>query len=572
MTQDRPMEDVRNTIGEYARLVRNRWRPALVGLALVASTAFWCSQWLPRRFAASTIFERRDDVVLRNLISKNSPYSFESLKSTLVMDMTGSRAMANAAVTLGILAPEVVPPQGPLTEASLRALDEALAEHGLRASVQMLQSTPSLDTIKLTCEARDPDMAQRCVAALRDGYISQTRDRITDVLRSTRHFFQTEVERLQQQLSSTNEALNEPFKDFPGLDPNDTAGAGHRLEVLRSERERLLERKAELEAQVGVHEQYVALLASEPAGSAGAGEAFQRSVRAAMAKIDQEMGEAMALRRMTAEHPEIRGLQAKRAALSALLEELVRQSLEHFSAVGPEAGAAAADGERSAQRLRARLELEALQRQLEAVQAKFEQADERVKRFSALFERLLRHGAGLRDLTDQAATQTDTLATWREHLLQLDRIMAAASEQRGTSFAVLEEPKNSNRPVSPRGSSVLAVCTGSGLAGAALLIAILELLDRSFRSTGQVARALGIPVLECIGVIPTPQVRRKRWLSRLLWTPTLALLLAVLLTTGALAYFSLEHPRAYDSALTNLSGAIPRYVGLGGNCGTSVGP
>jgi uncharacterized protein involved in exopolysaccharide biosynthesis len=572
MTHDRPMEDVRNTIGEYARLVRNRWRPALVGLALVASTAFWCSQWLPRRFAASTIFERRDDVVLRNLISKNSPYSFESLKSTLVMDMTGSRAMANAAVTLGILAPEAVPAEGPLTEAGLRALDEALAAHGLRASVQMLQSTPSLDTIKLTCEAHDPDMAQRCVVALRDGYISHTRDRITDVLRSTRRFFQTEVDRLQQQLSSTNQALAEPFKDFPGLDPNDTAGAGHRLEVLRSERERLLERKTELEAQVAVHEQYAALIADQPAG-AGATEAFQRSVRAAMAKIDQEMGEAMALRRMTAEHPEVRGLQAKRAALSALLDELVRQSsAEALAHAGDGWAVSAPDGERNAQQLRAKLELEALQRQLAAVQAKFEHADERVRRFGALFERLLKHGAGLRDLTDQAATQADTLATWREHLLQLDRIMAADSEQRGTSFAVLEEAKNSDRPVSPRGKAVMAVCTASGLAGAALLIGILELLDRSFRSAGQVARALGIPVLESIGVIPTPQVRRKRWLCRLLWAPTLTLLLAVLLTTGALAYFSLEHPRAYDSALTNLRDAVPRYLGLGGNCGTSVRP
>ena len=83
-----------------------------------------------------------------------------------------------------------------------------------------------------------------------------------------------------------------------------------------------------------------------------------------------------------------------------------------------------------------------------------------------------------------------------------------------------------------------------------------ELLDRSFRSIGQVTRVLGIPVLECVGTIATPRELRRQRISRLIWTPVVSVLVLALLTSASLAYVSLENPALHHRAIAKLDGAL----------------
>ena len=125
-------------------------------------------------------------------------------------------------------------------------------------------------------------------------------------------------------------------------------------------------------------------------------------------------------------------------------------------------------------------------------------------------------------------------------------MLTAESGERGTQFSLIEEPKDGSVPTKPRVSAVFMVCLGAGLAAAALAVALAELFDRSFRTAGQVARTLGIPVLECVGVIPTPQVRRRARLARLVWMPTLGVLVFLMAVSAGLAYASLARPDLYQ--------------------------
>ena len=252
--QAQAFDDLRNTVTACLRLVRLRWRLAVIGLTLVSSVAFWGSQSLPREYAAGTLFERRDDVVLQNLIQSSSPYSYSHLKTTLTLDMIGSRAVAKAAVRVGLLPADAVADEGPLSEGERAAVDGALGRYELRPTVSLVQSSPSLDTILLQCAANDPTVARNFVVALRDNYIADTRERIHAILNNTREFFRSELARLQRAVTEAEQGLRQDFDEFPGLDPADVTNVGNRLETLRAERAGVQQRKAELEAQIAARE------------------------------------------------------------------------------------------------------------------------------------------------------------------------------------------------------------------------------------------------------------------------------------------------------------------------------
>jgi hypothetical protein len=575
--EDRTFDDLRNTVHEYARIFRRRWRLALLAVCLVSSLALWISQYLPRQYRTSTLFERRDDPVLQNLVHSNSPYSFAQLKSSIALDMTGSRAQAEAATAIGLLPPDAITSEEALTNQELRQLDVALGEYDLSASVHMVHSSPSLDTMELRCTSNDPIIAARFVVALRDGYIQRTRERITEILSSTRDFFANEVERFQDQASVTDQRLKEQFAEFPGVVPDDPTSAGMRLEALESERQRLLQRKAELAAQVAAREHFltsdmltdpVTLTSSAPtAGAATAPPVLPEThsaIEEAIKEVEQQVSDAIVVKQMTSEHPAVKTLQRKLDNLHAALEAARRPAPAPATDTPAPTDAARQLREQdpvlAGQRLRIELELDALRAQLDVAAQHLAEADARTTVFRSLYDRLLQQSDEMKQLKDRLTEDAATAGVWRQHLSQLERILAAEHEDRGTQFSLIEEPKENTHALRPQVAAVFVVCLGCGLAAAALLIALVELLDRSFRSAGQITRTLGLPILECISVISTPRVRHRQLVSRLLWTPAMCVLLFSLFFTASLAYTSLEHPNLHRRVISRLDDAL-RSVG-----------
>jgi hypothetical protein len=579
--QGQAFEDLRNTINEVTRIVRHRWRFSLVGLSIVGAVAFWCSQYLPREYSASTMFERRDDVVLQNLIQRNSPYGFEHLKTTMRMDMTGSRAAAKALVAAGLLPDDTLSDDPTLGEGERAAVDRALGRFKLQPAVKLIHSTASLDTILLTCRSNDPVVARKMVVALRDTYIADTRHRIREILGGTKEFFESEVSRLQQQVIDAEDQLRKGFEAFPGVDPSDLAAVGNRVEMLRSQRDNLYQRQAALEADVNAREEF---LRSNPppypykrqtaegpltteTGVLPKPETASVTLDRALEKVQQAIVDALTVQRMTMEHPTVKRLYARLDALRDLRQSLYARAEADAAADAPHTEVAARDEtgtpehsdaylQWQAQQARVELELDSLGRQLATATAQLTEAETRLSEFERLYNRLLQEDDSMRATLEQRAAANRELAVWQGHLANLERILAAESGERGTQFTLLEEPEDVVRPYKPRVASIFVVCSGLGLAAAALLVALAELFDRSFRSVGQVTRVLGVPVLECIGVVRTPREKRRVAFSRIVWTPTLGMLLLCLAISAALAYTSLQMPSVHARAMQRFDGVL----------------
>lgn len=577
--QGQAFEDLRNTINECTRIVRYRWRLALVGLASIGSIAFWYSQYLPREYSATTLFERRDDVVLQNLIRGSSPYSFAHLKTTMKMDMTDTRALGMAMVRCGLLPPETFASTEALTDAERGAVNRVRSEYQLLPSLRMLHSTANLDTIELRCRANDPEIAQQIVVALRDNYIEKTRDRISEILNGTEEFFESEVQRLEHEARQAEQELAQGFEAFPGLDPTDVVGAGNRLEMLRAQRDALYQRKAELEAELSAREAFLRETPSpdpfrpaSPPAPESAAAAKPAPVANPVATLDmniktvqQEIVDLMTMRGMTAEHPEVKRRYARLDALQDLRVSLLDSQTsapvvaeadtpELVTIPTPEVSETYLQWQ--AQRMRVELEMEALRRQTAIASTQLNEADDRLHEFESLYNRLVEKEGDVERLLAHQSDANREANVWRGHLTSLQRILKAETGKRGTQFTLLEEPQDVTRPTKPRVASVFVVCSALGIAAAALLVALSELFDRSFRSVGQVTRVLGIPVLECVATVPTPREKRRIAIRRMFWVPTILVLVAALSASASLAYASLQMPRVHERAMQRVNSIL----------------
>ena len=153
------------------------------------------------------------------------------------------------------------------------------------------------------------------------------------------------------------------------------------------------------------------------------------------------------------------------------------------------------------------------------------------------------------------------MALRRNNLNAISRHLAVEQQDRGVQFSVITPATVSYKPTSPKALVIFGVALAAGAAVGALCVFLAEVMDRSFRTSGQVRRALGLPIIEGISEIVTPALRRQRLITQMVITPVIGMLLAVaLLLAGAATYLRLERPDIYRSA-RNRSAQIVEQAG-----------
>jgi uncharacterized protein involved in exopolysaccharide biosynthesis len=307
---------------------------------------------------------------------------------------------------------------------------------------------------------------------------------------------------LETQLALTDEYESNDLRGRLGTTPET------QLELSRAELATARARYSDSHPDVVRLEREVRSLEAVTGARAGTGAALAEREAALAAELG-------ALRqRYTADHPDVRRVQRELAAVRASFADA--------------AGGGAPAAERndayiqlSAQLNSVRAEIRAVENQLAAIE------EERL----ALMEQLARapaverEYAGLVRNLESAVAQRDQLSEKETTASLSGSLETQAISERLT----LAEPATLPRePISPNVTLILALGIVLAGGGGGMSMVAAEFLDRSVRSTAQLARLVGDTPLAAIPTLVSPRERRRLWIRR----GAIAVVVVVLVAAG----------------------------------------
>jgi hypothetical protein len=132
-------------------------------------------------------------------------------------------------------------------------------------------------------------------------------------------------------------------------------------------------------------------------------------------------------------------------------------------------------------------------------------------------------------------------------LASLEPAIKAIEQDRLLKFDEGAAAAGSSRPIAPKATTVVLLALLAGVATGILFLILAEVFDHVYRSSSQVARSLGLPILESIDEIVTAEDRRCRFLSGAVLSPLVVVcFLGLAGVTGSMAYLSIEQPSTYQ--------------------------
>ena len=563
--EESAISDIQQVVNRLVAVLRyRRWLFILPTLAGMIAALFFCLHQ-PREYALRGVFERRLDPVITNLVTSQSPYSFETLRRSLVLNMLGYEAIDRVVEDLGLTKAFPREADGALTRQGQARKQALIRDLQPQLQVVLLEQSSKQDLIEVRYKGNDAALGVKMVRQLTDNYIAQTRSRITRIIQDTQSFFSREAERRKQQANQKELELIAMSSQHPGVNPATPDLLDQRLLTAKQAGEQSESQLAEVESDIAARQSYLSNLAEQEAHG-GANRTTQPSLYSTQllpnpqrAKLGNEIDQVQAnithaktVNQMTDAHPYVVGLRQKLNQLRAEFEQLP----EAISGELANSGSAIAANSYEAQRQRIGTELAALQKKRDPLakdldRRRSEQAYLE-KEKESLSERRQAFMVGQQELGNLKSD----LTVWERNLASINQLLTAESEDRGIKFAIVEQARAPRKPNSPTLAGVLMVAGGVGLALGAALVFLREIFDRSLRYPARVRELLGVPVLESIGEIVVGQPRTQQRRGTVLITVAAVQGLGVL-AMGALNYLSIEQPGLYQRLMAGLPGALP---------------
>lgn len=574
---DRPLAEIRKNIHDALRMVSlHRWA-FFVPFSVVTCTAFILSLSYPRTYRASTTFERRDDPVMLSLQTSAAAMGFKQFRSTVVRDLRSAAYMSEVVQELGLPGVDERTEDGALTEAADRrrtALARSLAG---TLSVRVASPSVQLDIITITYTGPDPAIGRKLVDQAKRTYIRRTMKWIhDDFLTRQREYFQQEATEAQRELLVARRQEQDLRLENPLVDPANPGTISLKLAQLDMERRELLLRQREYRADRSAIEQMLAAVEAATVDRLGVLDkekpittqtplsAEARALTARIRTLDNQVANLRSTRGMTDQHPEVASILKERAALTRRLEQPRDRDQEAIFVALPPAVATTTPIDLAARSERARLltQLAAQEDKLKEIDISLQtnqlNSEEHAHAKDLFAQKQTEFAELLGDITQAGQRQRKALAT----VASIQPAITAFERGRLLLFSEGSPARGGSRPISPKASTVVLLALFSGLATGIVFVVLAEVFDHVFRTSSQVARGLGLPLLESIDEIVTAHDRRRRLLQRAVLTPIVVTCFVTLtLLTGAMAYLSIERPATFEKLRKFPEAAIHLFAG-----------
>ena len=579
---DRPFAEIRKNLQDALRMLSlHRWA-FFVPFSTVTCAAFILSLYYPRTYQASTSFERRDDPVMMNLPMAASAASFKHFRNTMVRDLTSIECMRQAVENLELTSNLERDANGQLGAESSRQLDSIARSLASTLKVTTMSPTENLDVVRITYTGPDASIGTKLVDEVKHTYVRQTMEWIHKELLHQRDYFVQRLEEASDEVRKYQRAEIRLRLDNPHVDPSNPGAITLRLAQLEMEHRELLLRQREYKAELLALQQMLA--ANEPQLPRAAVEpnlgdeivtevilsARALTLSAQIQDLDAEVKRLRTTRGMTDQHPEIQQIAERRRWLADEFERQRRldgSSAEanqgmNASPIGPPMDVAAANQPWQTERTRLLAQIAGQKSKLKDVEISIETNDLSLTELRSAKEAVFQRQEDFAEITGQLAQSRQKQRQIETTIASIDPALTAIEEGRLLHFAEGQAARGSNRPISPKATTVLLLALLAGLATGVVFVVMAEIFDHIFRSSGQVARALGLPMLESIDEIVTANDRRYYFLRRAMLSP-MVILCFVALTglTGSMAYLAIEQPWTYQRLRKIPEAAIQLFAG-----------
>lgn len=543
----------------------HRWA-FFIPLCIVTSGAFILSLYYPRTYTATTSFERQNDPILADLRMSQGAATFKLFRTTTSQDLRSVDCMSEVVDKIALTKDFARNEDGTLTSESIRRRTRLATSLASKISITTRSPNEHVDRVKITYTGSDPTIGKKLLDELKATYIRRTMAWIERHLEGLRDYYQTETDLALAALRRAERDQTSLRLAHPYINPQNPESITTKLSQLRMEQDEWKRRRREYTSNLEAQRQLLASVESQLAAGPvplardvddGRQEHVSLEARRLIARIqvlDAEVRILRSTRGMTDAHPEIVAILAEQQVRSQELNGLQTREMtveanrtidaNVVRAIIPMGGST---NPLQIDRVRTLVQISAEEAKIAECDISLESNRQEIERHADAKNRIF-------ELQEQYADVTGLVSKNRKKYNELAGILSKIEP----AIRVNEQGKllhwspglpasGSATPVNPKSRTVLLLSLLAGVAAGVIFVVLAEILDHVFRTSSQVARSLGIPLLEAIDEIVTVRDRRRLLIHRTVITPLLLVVcLGAVGATGSMAYLSIERPRTYE--------------------------